>query len=301
MKTIAVFFDDPAFDGPPFQDADRKQSYLDLASALWAKGGQMRIVRGMATYAAKTTFTGGWEFDGAQFNRTDSALTSDLVWNRGRFRGEADIPLINDPELERICNEKYATFELFREYCPDTAIARGASELNDLFLRHEGRMVVCKPLEGERGSGVFIGKPNQLPRARIELPCIVQEYIDTSGGIPGIVDGVHDFRILSLAGTIAACTVRTPPPGEYVASVALGGSMAVVPIGSIPLEAKAIFSDVDARLDRFAKRAYALDLGYARDGRWRIIELNAKPALLSPKAGEAYRPFLEAMAGFLMA
>jgi glutathione synthase/RimK-type ligase-like ATP-grasp enzyme len=108
------------------------------------------------------------------------------------------------------------------------------------------------------------------------------------------------FRIISLGGTIAACYVRTPPPGQYMANVAQGGQEITVPIENIPSEAKAIFIDVDARLGNFPKRAYSIDLGYGRDGRWRIIELNAKPGLPSPDAGPLYDFFLETMANLLM-
>jgi glutathione synthase/RimK-type ligase-like ATP-grasp enzyme len=300
MKTIAVFFDAPGFDAYPFDDPDFRQGYHDFAKIIAEMGGVFRTVREMSTYQGGTTFSGGWEFEDGAFVRKDTPLTSDVIWNKGHFQGDPGIAVVNDPELEQICNDKWMTYTLFREYCPETAIARGASELNELLTRHDGNMVVCKPLDGERGFGVVIGKASQLPRANISLPTLVQGFIDTSGGIPGIVEGMHDFRIISLAGTIGASYVRTPPDGMYAANVSQGGKEITVPRDRIPSEAMAIFTDIDGRLSRFPKRSYSIDMGRDRDGNWKLIELNAKPGLPAPSAGDEYWFFLKTLAELLM-
>src|SRR6185436_9953431 len=132
------------------------------------------------------------------------------------------------------------------------------------------------------------------------FPYLIQEFIDTSAGVPGIVEGIHDFRIVAVSGEPVVCYVRTPPPGKKLANVAQGGKEIHVTLDRIPQEALALFQQVDDALARFPKRVYSVDMGRNVDGRWMIIELNSKPGLTPKHWGPDNVRFMELLADTLL-
>ena len=110
--------------------------------------------------------------------------------------------------------------------------------------------------------------------------------MDLSGGIPGIVDGLHDLRLVFIGDRFSYAMVRTPPKGGLMANICQGGSFFTVPDQSIPEEAMEIALAIDARLQSFKTRVYSVDLGLNADGRWKVLELNSPPGLI-PSRGDA--------------
>lgn len=68
----------------------------------------------------------------------------------------------------------------------------------------------------------------------IEKGYIVQDFLDSSVGIKGIVDGVHDFRITLNNGIHVSTLLRIPKPGKLVANFALCGDMEVLHLDDTP-------------------------------------------------------------------
>ena len=299
-KTIGVFFDDRNFDEYPFDVAEYRTFYHDLAKSIHGRGGRLFIVRDASTYEGDNVFRGGWEFDGEEFIRSEKELRFELLYNKGHVRPERGDHVINRFDFDDLCTDKWRTYEFFSDLHPKSVHVGSADDVADALNELSTDMIVAKPVAGERGRGVLVLPKAKLPGCITEYPSILQEFIDTSGGIPGLAPGSHDFRILSAAGDIIASYIRTPPEQSLIANVAQGGTEITVPIDAIPAGALEVFEIVDTRLEGFTERLYSLDLGLDTDGTWRIIELNAKPGPPSPAAGIHYGHFLTKLVDFLL-
>lgn len=299
MKTIAVFFDAPGYDDYPFNDDYYKVAYHELATLMRAKGGMLVIVRDQKTYLGSNRFSGSWNFDGTTFIRSDEPIIVDLIYDKGHFMPDADAQMSNDRDMDDICVNKFRTFETFPDLSPLSITVRSKEELHDALPRF-GDMVVAKPLDLEGGKGVIIDKPSAIETSVKDFPYLLQEFIDTSGGIPGLVEGMHDFRMVGVNGTIVTAYIRTPPPGKMTANVSLGGKQIEVDIAKIPDDARALFEKVDTVFSRYPRRAYSVDCARLKDGTWKIIELNSKPAISPLWQGPNHVLYHEALATALL-
>lgn len=299
MKTIAVFFDAPGYSDYPFNDQYYVDAYHEIATRMQKKGGKLIIVRDQKTYKGNNVFAGSWDFDGKTFVRNDAAVTVDLIYDKGHFVPDASARMSNDRAMDEICVDKFKTFEMFPEASPLTLFVSNKEEF-DAALKKFTDMVVAKPVNLEGGYGVFIGPVSEVAAKVTTFPYILQEFMDTSGGIPGLVEGMHDFRMVGVDGTIVASYIRTPPPGKMTANVSQGGKQVEVRPDAIPAEARALFDMVDARFNKYGRRVYSVDCARLRDGTWKIIELNSKPAVSPVSQGPNHEIYQERLSDALL-
>lgn len=297
---IAVFFDAPGFDDYPFTKKEYRKSYHDLGAAIEQRGEKFSIVRSQESYKGRSCFQGQWEYSGGTFRRKEGIFRFNRIYNKGHFTDDAGIDLINEPALDEICTNKWRTYQMFKTHCPRTELIEDPGRLSDAISHFAGgTRLVAKPRDGEEGRGIVIGTPEEIRHATLDFPLVLQEFLDTSAGIPGINVRTHDFRINIVNGNIILAFCRTPPPGGLLANVAQGGSIVPVPLVSIPIGALRVAEEVDAVLKRFSRRLYSIDMACLPDGSWRIIELNAKPALFGRERGEDFARFQDAIADLL--
>ena len=176
---IGVFFNAPEYDGYPFDDEEYVTTYHELAHALADRGTDFCIVRSQPTYRGKNEFFGGWKFNGTTFQRYEGSITLDVIFNKGNFIADASARVINDPELENLCTDKFLTYQTFPELCPWTTVVKSQEELEKYLAcakeRHQN-MIVAKPLDKEGGAGVFIGAPDEVTAQIQVFPYLLQEF-----------------------------------------------------------------------------------------------------------------------------
>ena len=291
-KRIGVFFDDPRYDDYPFDHADYVQAYHEVAKGVEDRGARFHIVRDAATFRGGNRFEGHWEFDGAAFVRREEGVALDLVYDKGYknvFKGDASTRFLNDPSLDRVCVDKRETAKMFPRFSPKTAEARDRAELEAMMRDWPSATAVAKPVDGAEAKGVVIGSPAEVLAAEHAFPLLVQEYVDTSGGIPGIIDGVGDLRTILVDGEIALTYSRKAKEGSLISNVSKGGKEIEVLPGNRPPEAMDIVMAVDAAFAPMSKhRVFCVDLARDVSGRWYIIELNSKPGLSVRDYGVTY-------------
>lgn len=298
--TIAVYFTEPDSSGPPFEKPEYVRAYHSFAKRIMGKGGKFCIARSMDTFLGNGTFSRGWMFDGQSFHEHSGPIHADTVFNKGEdFRADADTHVINRPELDAACM-KDRTYELFPQFCPQTFIVRSDEEFAETLGKIHSKIVVVKPPHLGAGKGVHIGRREDLRSLPKAYPLLVQEFIDTSAGIPGIVEGMHDLRLILIEGGIIICYLRTPPSGEFIANRARGGTLRIIPQHLIPHEASAIAQNIDASLSSIPERVYSVDLGRDRSGTWKLIELNSPPGLTDLDVHPDAETYHEALAELLM-
>jgi len=299
-KTVAVFFDRPGRDEAPLDESDYIVAYGEFAHALRKRDADLYMVRSQETYKGDNVFSGGWKFADGNLERVNGEIDADVIFNKGGLKWERDANVINVTEVEELCTNKSKTYAMFPQFSMQTFVVHNGDELRKACDAIHGKFIVAKPLNKEGGSGVFIADKEEILRSIAEFPYIVQEFIDTNAGIPGLMSGIHDFRIASVNGSITHCYYRTPPPGKLLANVAQGGEMHFLQEKDIPDDAMKVFREVEEYMKRFPRRVYSVDMGRHSDGSWKIIELNSKPGLLPRKYDDGMKRFQEHVADLLI-
>lgn len=286
---LAIYFDEPGAEDYPFSQKDYKFAYRELVQKLNENGINTVIARGFDTYMGTGKFSKGWVFDDEGELQEVDAFEVDLVLDRGAedtFKA-TDVKAVNNREFNELCADKTKTYELFSDLCAySAAVNDRASFLRELETI-DGDKVVIKPLSGFGGRGVqILDKQDARQQAgTLEYPQLMQKYIDTTGGIRGVVDGPHDLRIVVFSGNPVLAMVRQPAEGSLIANVALGGTLTYKDLSSIPESAMELVKTIDQRLEDYGTRAYSIDMAFEGENVF-LIELNSRPGLNSSNKGK---------------
>ncbi|NET39261.1 MAG: ATP-grasp domain-containing protein [Cyanothece sp. SIO1E1] len=277
MKIIAVFFQAAGALAYPLHTEQYIWRFTHLGMAVESYGGQFRIVRHQSSYLGSGHFAHSWALrDGKVIEA--GPITANVVFDKGRFMTDGAIPVFNCQEISEICTNKYRTFELFQAYCPQTYRVETEQEFCAALKKLPGSEKVMKPIDGLEGKDVYIGSSEYLQQQQRRYPLLVQEFLDSQEGIPGIVEGIHDFRVAILNGEIVYSLVRIPAPGELVAGMSRGSTMQVVDTDNIPQVIVKLVAEIDRKLAPYGARFYGIDLALVK-GQPRIIELNSRVGL----------------------
>lgn len=298
-KRIGIFFNDPGFDDYPFSDDQFRRAYHEFAQALEQRGAFVWIVRSQRTYASGNSFTRGWKFDGGTFVEDRGPVEVDVIFNKGDLIADETANVVNRQELEDFCTDKWKTYQAFPELFPRTLLAQNEAEFKEA-LKQFSSMVTVKPVDGWRGIDVHIGSAETIAQKPMEFPCLVQDFIDTSGGIPDITTGLHDLRMIVVNGKMIYAYIRVPPPNSYISNYAQGGKWFEVPADKLPAGALEVFRTIDARMSGFPLRIYSVDVGLHKGTEWKIFELNSKPAVDPRESSPGAGPFMDAVADILL-
>jgi len=157
---------------------------------------------------------------------------------------------------------------------------RNSAELKAHLKKIKDRKVVLKPLMGSGGESVLIESPKMLAQYQPKRTMLLQKFIDTSHGIPGVMRGRHDMRIHILNNKIFCAEYRTPPQNSLIANITRGGSLHYLAKNKIPTKATALAKKVTKRFHDILPHFYAIDMAFDPQGKPFLIELNAKPGIL---------------------
>lgn len=284
-SSLAVFLSGSQLTDPPLSDPKYLKAYEELARQTTALGASFAFVRGQHTYLGGNRFAGGWHWTtGETFEYSPDVVEAEVIYNKGEvFLYDESATVVNVRELDDLCRNKFKTYEEFPSLFPKTLTVEHVSELENALDQIPSEVVVLKPLDKWGGEGVIIEPKEKIPRQSIVCPVLVQEFLDTSEGIPGITDRHHDFRVIAFNNTMRLSLLRIPKQGRLVANVSMGGAISCIPNEQIPVEVEKLFDCVDQTMRKFGKRVYSMDCARTKDGVWKLIELNPQPGL--PLAG----------------
>ncbi|MDP2762898.1 MAG: ATP-grasp domain-containing protein [Enterobacteriaceae bacterium] len=189
--------------------------------------------------------------------------------------------LINDIYFNRIFSSKFITYSIFSDYMPLTFIAYNRKDLINKIDEIKSEKVVIKPDDGLGGRGVFIIDKNEVKKmtiTKIKFPTIVQEFINSSKGIKGIVKGVHDLRIIFINHKPVLLYTREPVGKSLVANVSLGGKRNVVDLKRIPKKLEKKYKTILNRLKVFKNVIYSIDFIFNEKQDPFVMEINSPPS-----------------------
>lgn len=291
---IVVYFSEESAEGYPFNIPEYRQSYFDFFSFSVREHSHVKffICRGRS-YLGDGKFSKGEFFDPVTNTLIpeNEVIHANLVYNKGDLliaSGDR-VSLVNDLEFDRICCDKAQSAFLFPEEFPKTIEVFSADEVVDASSQlHTDRFVV-KPARGQEGKGVKIFSKTDFQEYKYNAkgPLVVQEFLDTSHGIPGICDAEHDLRVLLMNGEIVQAYVRTPQKGKLLSNVSKGASLLEIEKDALSETLLRIVRKVDTKFSGFFPRIYSVDFGYTPDG-WKIFEFNSQPGLPYPSWDKYY-------------
>lgn len=276
-KKVAVYFTDPNFDGYPFDEEEYRLGYHKFGELFEEKGVEFYVVRGQEAYIGGNKFRRGWIYKNGKFERVPEEIEVDVIFNKGILKVDKKANIVAEVKLDEICTNKLKTYEQFKKLCPKTIYVTNEKEFEKALDEIDSELIVAKPLDAFGGAGVVIGSKAKLKKKVKNFPYLVQEFIDTSKGIPGIVKGLHDFRLVVVKGEVVSTLLRMPQTDSYVSNVSQGGTFKVVPLEKVPESAYEIFKIVDAKFKKFPHRLYSIDMGFHKGKEWKLIELNCQP------------------------
>lgn len=295
---IAVFFQDPDPYGYPFNEQDYMEAYRQLDALLTERGAQMVVVRDQDSYLGNGEFKRGWMISSDPFEEVEN-VQADLIFDRKPFEHDGTVPIFNHPEIHQLCTDKATTYATFPDFSPVSFTATTNQEVREDLAKIESKMVVIKPVDGAEGKDVTIIDKSEAEDYQPKQPVIVQEFLDTSAGIPGIVDGLHDLRVTVLNGELVYSYVRTPPKGSFAANVAQGGTFRTIDLALLPEEVVEIVKSIDQSLAHIDNRLFCVDFGVTPRGP-KIIEMNSRVGLLPDKDGDVYKIYKQKLADVLI-
>lgn len=286
--TVGVFLPEKNITDHPFDVDYYRQAYFELSQEIANLGGEMIILRDEDTYQGKGLFSRAWKMLSPEQYQLLSTKKVNVLFDRGEFSLQTDLPVFNHPDLNEICTDKFAMYEHFRQFCPLTLLANNQDEYISALEQISTDKAVIKPLTGQEGRDILIDEPTKLSGEQIKtFPVVVQEFLDTSKGVPGIVEDYHDLRVALFDGEIIYSYLRTPPPGKLTANVSQGGKFFMVETNQLPEEIRPIIQTIDQELAYVGHRFYCIDFGITPDGP-KIIEMNARLGLLPNSDSPAF-------------
>ena len=176
------------------------------------------------------------------------------------------------------------TYNYMPKFFPKTYLALNKKELLQSIKKIKTDKVVLKPNRGKNGEGVYIFDKanfniNLISKEKLyDNGFLIQEFIDTSTGIPNIVNSYHDLRIITHGDRISLCHVRQPQKGSLVSNSHQGASITEIDINSIPKFILDFYYKVHKKITKkYPHPLYSMDIGIDKSGP-KLIELNSHTA-----------------------
>jgi glutathione synthase/RimK-type ligase-like ATP-grasp enzyme len=256
--------------------------YLHFLSLCQKQGWEVYVLT-RKTYQGEGVFNGAWLFDKKRFKLLKKTIKIDLVYDRTagiKFPPEeaSKMVIVNQWDFKVLCWDKWKAYQEIGHLMPRTFWVGRKENLASILTQMKTDWVVLKPFNGLKGLGIFIGSKKEA--LKFQFPkefkkYIAQEFVDTSKGIPQIVNSLHDLRAAIINGQPVWSHVRVPPQGGFKANAAGGGILKEVDYELIPKSAKNIVAKVANKFyQKYDNPIFSLDFGFDKKGRPWLFEIN---------------------------
>lgn len=283
------------FTGPVFQKAYEAFFRLSEQSGL-------TLYRASLNWydAEENHFSPVWAFEDNAWVLKES-IVPDVIYDKSASDTESlskkqilaeRFPFLNNPEFTLHAGSKLLASQAFPEFFKPYFLVHSQEELTSTLSMISGDMVVVKPERGNGGAGIIVAQKQEILNQNHTFPLLVQEFIDSSAGIPGVMQGLHDLRLIFTNEELIYSYYRTPKSGSYLANVAQGGKQTIVPKDKIPQSVEPIVQAVQNQYKEFTSKIYTIDIMFDRSGQPWIVELNTMPGLYPD---ESERPVIETL------
>ncbi|MFA5961395.1 MAG: ATP-grasp domain-containing protein [Parcubacteria group bacterium] len=309
MKKVMILFGKSDWKkAKPFSNKDYQYSYEYFYSL--CKKNNIQMYR--ASYEwydyEKKLFKFAWLYEGEGGNwKKVENIRPDLVYDKTKARLEvyhkkeligAKYPFINDLNFTRLIDDKFTTSLIFSKWSKKSWIIKNQTELKTILPKIKSTKLVLKPLSESGGKDVQIVDKKNIAGLKIEKENIAQEFINSSQGVPGVSKKMHDLRLVFVNDKLIYSYIREPKEGSFLANLAQGGSLVIVPKEKLPESLSPIIAYANEVFTTFTPRVYSIDLMFDENKKPWIVELNSMPGLFftpeeKPYMLEMYQELLD--------
>lgn len=290
MKKILILFGKSNWkNAQPFSNKDYQYSY-EFFYTLCKQNGIQMYRASYEWYDYKNHFfKHAWIYNGpgGNWSRVDH-VSPDLIYDKTKGRAEVyykkelirnNFPIINDLTFTQIIDDKFLTGLIFAKWSKENHIVRSPEELASCINKILTPIAVLKPVSDSGGKGVQIFQKNTLSEISFHGEYILQEFIDSSHGVPGVKTGLHDLRLVFVNDDLIYAYIRNPQPNSYLANLAQGGSLTIVPQEKIPHSLTPIIEHAQKIFSSFNPKIYTIDIMFDEKEQPWVVELNSMPGL----------------------
>lgn len=251
----------------------------------------------------KHLFKYAWVFEksGNIWKRAKN-IRPDLIYDKTKSRMEVyykkeliqeHYPFINNLDFTRIIDDKFIISLILEKWSKKSHIIKNLEDIKTFLKKAKPSKFILKPLSDSGGKGIYVvDKNSKLNIEPLRKTYLIQEFIDSSSGIPGICKGMHDLRLVFVNEKLMYSYIRQPQKGNFLANIAQGGSFSIVPKNKLPKSLQPIIKKVNEIFSSFSPRVYTIDLMFDKKQKPWVIELNSMPGLYF---SEEEKPYMLAM------
>ncbi|MDO8240549.1 MAG: ATP-grasp domain-containing protein [Candidatus Moranbacteria bacterium] len=274
----------------PFANKDYQYSYEYFYSL--CKKNNIQMYRASYQWYDHTNnlFKYAWlyEGEGGKWKKVKNIKPA-LVYDKTKARMEVyhikeligqNYPFINDQIFTRLIDDKFTTSLIFEKWSKKNWLIQNHADLKKTLPKITTSKVVLKPLMESGGKGVqVLNKKDAASKAQIEGVSLIQDFIDSSNGVPGVSTAMHDLRVVMINEKIIYAYIREPQAGSYLANLAQGGSLKIVPKEKLPKALLPIINFANNALASFNPRIFSIDFMFDENKKPWVVELNSMPGL----------------------
>lgn len=234
-------------------------------------------------------FKEAWVFINKKW-KIEKNIKPDIVFDRSPYLASeiktkedmaSRFAFANDLLFYQLGASKFLTYLVLKEFMPETRIAYSYEQIKNNLKFIKSKKVVIKPDIGASGKGVEVLNKKDLVKNKTKIekfPVVVQEFIDSSKGVKGLIKGIHDFRIMFFNQSPFLSYIRQPKSG-FVANFSRGGTKVSIPLDKIPKKLFNNLNRITKKLAYFNNMFYSIDFFFDKDQKYHIIEINPSPSI----------------------
>lgn len=289
-KVIVIYHGDDWHKNIPLTSVPTRKSFED-----WHIRG---LAQGIEFYRAsiqwydleKKSFTKAWAYRDNQWKKIEKEIKPDLIFdkNSGKYdyilfdlkiKISQDVPIFNHPLFRTLLDNKLSQYLIFKEFMPKSFFAADKKDLNNALAHIASSKAVIKPIYGAGGKGIIIDEKNNIARACIKYPVLVQEFIVSEQGIPGFSKKkeVSDLRLVFMNHTLIYALSRIARQGSLFTNFHQGATVVPVLKKFIPKSVQEITEKILEKIKVFSLANYSLDFIFTNSGTPLLVEINTTP------------------------
>lgn len=289
-KNLAIYFSLPKSLDYPLNKKVFFEAYAELIEYWKRKGVQAVIVRG-DSYIKEGMFSHYfiWNKQKNTYEKINKPITVDLIWNRdseNKIPRITDCLILNHPDFDDICRDKFHSYKILSEFSAKTFLINSYQNFKKISPKIKTKKIVLKPRYGEGAYGVHILDQETIT-AKLYTDwknIILQEFLDSSNGIDGLVKGLHEINISMINGKFAGARIKQPPKGQLISSAtgAVVGKVWGIKRQDIPLALWKKVQKIDKKFSDYPLRLFRVDFVYTVNAEYKLIEINSRPGVMHP-------------------
>lgn len=269
------FMNDPVLDG--FLRNPEYHAFFQKCNEAF----DFRFSYNSESYAGKGVFRNVFKYELGRIIPAEPEFAADVIYQFKRVANkdfDNAVPIVNTNEFKSWCGDKWQQYQVLKDFMPKTFLVEEEEDFEKSLSQISTAKAVIKPRRGQKGEGVVVFEKQVPPILDSEILAtkgyLLQEFSDTSMGIPSIVVGVHDLKLITIDNSIFA-NLRTPEQGDVCT---FDSPYTEVLITQLPKEIIALHKKVKTIVDtNFSGQFYTVDVGYTEQGPV-VFELNGHTA-----------------------